>query len=158
MTAAELAPLLTQYRAALEAQIAMLEHLRALAGRERDRTQGHEPASRLTDLIDERDRLMATLVGLESDLMPIRQTLARSREQLAHLAEYTDVVELHRRALELVDDVVRNDERSRIALRDAELARRTAADALERSESTLAAYRRVVMPAASAATLLNRKG
>jgi hypothetical protein len=156
MTIAELVPLLSQYRAALEAQIALLEHLGELAARERARAA--ESPTLLHDVIDERDRVMATLVGLESELMPIRQTLARAREQLSHLAEYTDVVELHRRALELVEDVVRNDEHSRNALREAELTRRTAADALERSETTLAAYRRVVMPTVAAATLVNRKG
>lgn len=158
MTVAELTPLLSQYRAALEAQIAMLGHLRELATRERQRAQARQSSDLLHDVVDERDRVMATLVGLESELMPIRQTLARSRDQLLHLSEYTDVVELHRRALELVDEVVRNDEHSRTALREAELARRTAADALERSESTLAAYRRVVMPSVASATLVNRKG
>ena len=109
-------------------------------------------------VIDERDRLMTTLVALESELTPIRQTLATARDQLSHLVEYREVVELHRRGLQLVEEVVRNDEDSRNALREAELLRRTTAEALERSESTLAAYRRVVMPTAAAATLVNRKG
>jgi hypothetical protein len=101
---------------------------------------------------------MGILVALESDLTPVRQKLARSRDQLAHLTEYREVVELHRQALELVEDVVRNDEHSQHALREAERARRLAVDTLERGESTLAAYRRVVMPTVAAATLVNRKG
>jgi hypothetical protein len=156
MTLPDLSTLLSQYRAAVEAQIGMLEQLRELARR------GHADAPQRPDalhqLVDERDQLMTTLVALEAELMPLRQTLARSRDQLSHLAEYRDVVELHRRGLELVEEVVRNDEHSRNALREAELVRRAAADALERSESTLAAYRRVVMPGAAAATLVNRKG
>src|SRR5262245_49194648 len=128
MTLTELAPLLSQYRAALEAQIAMLGHLRDLATRERERAQTQQPAAQLTDVVDERDRVMAALVALESDLAPVRQTLARAREQLSHLSEYSEVVDLHRQALELVEDVVRNDEHSRNALRQAELARRSAAE------------------------------
>jgi hypothetical protein len=88
----------------------------------------------------------------------VRHTLAGAREQLAHLPAFREVVELHRQAVALVEEVVRTDDQSRIALRDAELARRSAADSLERSESTLAAYRRVVMPSVAAATLVNRKG
>jgi hypothetical protein len=44
------------------------------------------------------------------------------------------------------------------ALRNAEHARRLAAQTLEQGESTLAAYRRVVTPALESATLVNRRG
>jgi hypothetical protein len=158
MTLADLSTLLSQYRAAVEAQIGLLEQLRVLAQRSRDHAEVPATPDAVLQVVDERDQLMTTLVALESDLMPLRQTLAQSRNQLAHLEEYREVVDLHRRGLELVEEVVRNDEHSRTALRKAELARRAAAESLERSESTLAAYRRVVMPTASAATLVNRKG
>lgn len=158
MTVVELAPLLTQYQAALEAQISMLRHLLELSARQRDRAHARNPTDLLHDIMDERERVMATLVALESEIMPVRHTLAGAREQLAHLPEFREVVELHRQAVALVEEVVRTDDQSRIALRDAELARRSAADSLERSESTLAAYRRVVMPSVAAATLVNRKG
>lgn len=158
MTGAELAPLLSQYHAALEAQIALLRHLRELSARQRDRTCGHDEPERLLEIVDERDRVMATLVSLESDIQPVRQALADGREHVRHLPAFRELVELHRQAAELVEDVVRTDEQSRLALRDAELARRSAAESLQRSESTLAAYRRVVLPGVAAATLVNRKG
>jgi hypothetical protein len=44
------------------------------------------------------------------------------------------------------------------ALRDAEQARRFAAQAVERGESTLAAYRRVVAPRQEGARIVNRRG
>jgi hypothetical protein len=50
------------------------------------------------------------------------------------------------------------DEGSLEALKEAELARRVAAQALEQGESTLAAYRRVVTPTLKSATLVNRRG
>ena len=158
MTFADLSTLLSQYRAAVEAQIGMLEQLRELAHRGREQVHAPFRPDSVHQVIDERDRLMTTLVALESELTPIRQTLATARDQLLHLVEYREVVELHRRGLQLVEEVVRNDEDSRNALREAERLRRTTAEALERSESTLAAYRRVVMPTAAAATLVNRKG
>jgi chromosome segregation ATPase len=158
MTLADLSTLLTQYRAAVEAQIGMLEQLRELARRGREHADAPRSAEAVHQVIDERDQLMTTLVALESELMPLRQTLARTRDQLSHLTEYREVVELHRRGLELVEEVVRNDEHCRNALRQAELARRSAADALDRSESTLAAYRRVVVPSVASPALVNRKG
>lgn len=158
MTAADAAPLLTQYRAALEAQISMLRHLLELSARQRDRVHARNPTDLLNGIVDERERVMAALVSLESEIMPVRHTLAAAREQLAHLTEFRELVELHRQAVQLVEEVVRTDDQSRLALREAELARRAAAESLERSESTLAAYRRVVMPSVAAATLLNRKG
>jgi septal ring factor EnvC (AmiA/AmiB activator) len=155
MTLTELTPLLTQYRAALDAQIALLHQLRALAAR------GFE-AARLSDdlneVTDERDRVMTALVTLESEILPVRRTLASARGQLVQLKEFREVVELHREAADLVEEVVRTDDRSRQALRDAELARRAAAEEVERSGSTLAAYRRVVMPSVTSATLVNRRG
>ena len=158
MTLADLSTLLSQYRAAVEAQIGMLEQLRELARRGREHADAPRSPDAIHQVVDERDQLMTTLVALESELMPLRQTLARARDQLAHLAEYHEVVELHRRGLELVEEVVRSDEHSRHALREAELARRSAAHALDRSESTLAAYRRVVMPPVASPALVNRKG
>jgi hypothetical protein len=155
MTLTELAPLLTQYRAALEAQIALLRQLGALADR------GCEAARQTDDLnavTDERERVMTILVRLESEILPVRRTLAAARDQLGHLREFREIVELHREAAALVEAVVRTDDRSRQALRDAELARRAAADDVEKTSSTLAAYRRVVMPSVASATLVNRRG
>jgi hypothetical protein len=44
------------------------------------------------------------------------------------------------------------------ALQDAELARRAAMAIVERGETTLAAYGKVIAPPVSSATLLNRRG
>ena len=51
-----------------------------------------------------------------------------------------------------------SDQESLEALKEAERARRFVARALEQGESTLAAYRRVVSPTLTGATLVNRKG
>ncbi len=44
------------------------------------------------------------------------------------------------------------------ALANAELARRSAVAGLEKGETTLAAYRRVLAPPVASATLLKRRG
>ena len=157
MTTSEFAALLVQYRAALEAQITLLHHLLTLAARGRSQANADRPSD-LNDVIDERERLMGTLVSLESEIQPIRNRIAGARHQLSHLAEFREIVELHRQAVALVEEVVQTDDQSRLALRDAELARRATAESLEKGESTIAAYRRVVMPSVTGATLVNRKG
>ena len=60
---AELLPLVTQYRAGLEAEIAVLRQLATLAAREREVT-ATGPLSALHEITDGRDRLMASLVAI----------------------------------------------------------------------------------------------
>jgi hypothetical protein len=157
MTVTALLPLLVEYRAGLEAELAMLRQLAALSARQREQTVGQR-LDDLDQITDARERAMATLVSIESQLHPIRHALVESREQLQSLPEFQQVVALHREAAALAESVVAADGESLAALREAELARRLAADTLEKSESTLAAYRRVVMPDLASATLVNRQG
>lgn len=153
----DLLPMLTEYRAGLEAEIAMLRHLVALADREHE-TASTRAFEELDALTDTRDRVMATLVTVESQLRPLRAQLLEARDRLSHLEEFQHVVALHREAAALAEQVVAVDAQSMSALREAETARRLAADSIEKGESTLAAYRRVVVPDLANATLVNRKG
>ncbi len=63
----------------------------------------------------------------------------------------------HRQAMDLVTRIVNTDQASLQSLTAAELARRDAVRAIERGETTLAAYRKVVTLAAGA-TLVDRRG
>jgi hypothetical protein len=153
----DLLPLVTEYRAGLEAEIAMLRQLSALATRQSEAVAG-QSSDTLDGLTDARDRVMASLVAVESQLKPIRQALSEQQTRLRHRAEFQDCVALHREAAALAESILAVDEASLHALREAEMARRVAAESLERGGSTLAAYRRVVMPELSGATLINRKG
>lgn len=153
----DLLPLLVEYRAGLEAEIAMLRHLGALAARERE-ASADPHLDGLESLTEARDRVMATLVSIESQLKPIRDALVAAKAQLAHLEEFQQVAALHREAAALAEEVVAADTESLEALREAEQSRRLAVESLEKGEFTLAAYRRVVMPSLASATLVNRKG
>ena len=64
----------------------------------------------------------------------------------------------HREAAQLVSAFSSTDQQSLSALADAELARRSAVVSLERGETTLAAYRRVLAPPVASATLVDRRG
>lgn len=153
----DLLPLVTQYRAGLEAEIALLQRLAALAEREREVTASGSLAT-LTEITDARDGIMANLVAVEAQLGPARRLLVAARERLAGSPEFEALTTLHKDAAALASSIMTADSHSMASLREAELARRFAQESLDQGESTLAAYRRVVNPPLANATLVNRRG
>jgi hypothetical protein len=154
---ADLLPLVEQYRAGLEAEMALLHRLELVAVRQREYSRDGDLET-LAVVTDERDRVMANIVALEHQLKPIRLRLLERRDELAGNEGFVELATLHRDAATLVSTILASDQDSLAALKDAELARRFAARALEQGETTLAAYRRVVAPPLTGATLVNRKG
>lgn len=157
MTHEQLIPLVDQYRAGLDAELMLLHRLQALAVEQRRVSQTGSVAD-MHRTVDDRDRVLTTLVTVEHELKGIRQQLHAGREWLADLPAFQEIVERHKEASDLVADIIGVDRDSLEALKEAEQARRVAAQALEQGESTLAAYRRVVSPELTPATLVNRRG
>ena len=157
MTDRELADCLVQYRAGLEAELALLGQLEVVATRQRGET-ARRNFEELGTAGEERDRLTQALVALEQHLQPVRARLHRARDLVAQFAGYRDVLELRQRAGALVARILATDEESMQSLADAELARRAALASLEQGETTLAAYRRVLTPALHHASLVDRRG
>ena len=153
----DLLPLVTQYRAGLEAEIALLQRLTALAEREREVTASGSLAA-LNEISDARDGVMASLVAVEAQLTPVRNVLVTARERLAGSEAFEELTALHKEAADLASSIMTADSHSMASLREAELARRFAQESLDQGESTLAAYRRVVNPQLANATLVNRRG
>ena len=153
----QLLPLVDQYRAGLDAELMLLHRLQALSIEQRRVSQTGSIAD-IQSTIDDRDRVLATLVKVEHELKGLRQVLAAGREWLVDLPGFQEIVERHKEAADLVADIIGVDRDSIEALKEAEQARRVAAQSLEQGESTLAAYRRVVSPDLKPATLLNRRG
>ena len=149
--------MLAEYRAGLEAELALLRQLDALAVRQTDAAATGEPAA-LRAIHDARDGIMRSLVSVEHELVPLRASLAEARQQLAGNREFQAVAALHAEAAQMVNRIIASDQQSMAALEQAELARRSAASAMEKGESTLQAYRRVIAPAAANAALVNRRG
>ena len=153
----DLQSLIAEYRAGLEAEIALLRQLDSLSEREHDASHTGDYAA-LRRVHDARDTVMRNLVSIEHELKPLRGQLAERRHVLQRLHEFHAVESLHAAAVEMVDRIIASDQESLKALEQAEHARRAAATATEKGESTLQAYKRVIAPAASGATLLNRRG
>jgi hypothetical protein len=153
----DLLQLVSQYRAGLEAEMALLHRLEALAERQRQASEQAD-LEELARVSDDRDQLMATLVRIEHELKPVRLTLLEGRATIDQTVEFQALVALHRQAADLVAAIVGHDRDSLSALHEAEHARRFAARAVEQGQNTLSAYRRVVAPTLAGATLVNRKG
>jgi len=157
MTHAELVSLLEQYRAGLETEIALLRQLEDVAARQREVTESRD-YERFKAESDRRDRLTGTLVTIDQQLRAIRETLHDSRHALSALPDFKVCGELRKTAADLVQRILATDRDSMKALSDADLARKAVVASLERGETTLAAYRKVIAPPVSSATLLNRRG
>ena len=157
MTPDELVRLIEQYRAGIEAELNLLRQLAEVSTHQRTVT-GAGDFNAFSEASDERDRIMRSLVTIEEGLRAVRLTLTEYREVAERIKGFDEVVALHREAATLVGSILNADQASLSALADAELARRSAVAGLERGETTLAAYRRVLTPPVASATLLNRRG
>ncbi len=157
MTPDEIEQTLISYAAGLEAELRLLRHLQRLA--DIQHAASREPnLDSINRLNDERERLMASLVKIEYEIKPLRLAIHDHRQQAVRVAGFDHVAGLHRQAAELVAAIMASDQKTKEALREAEIARRYAAQTLEMGEATLAAYRRVVMPEIVSAALVNRRG
>lgn len=157
MSEQQLAHLLEQYRAGLEAQIALLRQLETVAARQREVSEARD-FERLAAASDERDRLTRSLVAIEQGLSEVRDTLRQFQKEVVALDTFRQVTSLRQAAAELVARILATDRESMKSLADAELARRTALASLERGETTLAAYRKILTPPVSSAGLVSRRG
>ena len=150
MTATSLAELVAAYRSGLLAELTLLERLRELAVRQHEARRAEDLAV-LTAIADQREETLAGLVQVEHHLRPMREALSAERPRAVSVPGFAEVVALHRRAGALVNEILSSDRETVAALREAERARRAAAQAMEKGSATLAAYRRVVAPPARSA-------
>lgn len=157
MTPDDVRQLLEQYSAGVDAEVSLLRQLADVAHQQRDVAHTAD-FTLFNQIADARDGLMRSLVTLEEGLGVIRQKLAEYKDLAVHVAGYDEVVARHRDAAGLVNAILATDRQSIAALADAELARRSAVASLERGESTLAAYRRVLSPPVDTAKLVDKMG
>lgn len=157
MTRDELIELLEQYRAGIEAEVSLLQQLAGIARHQHEVSQESDFVA-FRQVADNRDDIMRSLVSLEDNLREVRQALTSHREQARTVPGYEAVAHRHLEALRLVNAILSTDQESMSALADAELARRSALVSLEKGETTLAAYRRVLSPPVASASLVDRLG
>jgi hypothetical protein len=157
MTPDEIAGLLDQYRAGIDAELALLRQMADVAREQRHATQTAD-FTNLSAIADRRDTIMRSLVTIEEGLRAVRQALVEHRQLATVIPGYEDVARRHREASALVSHILETDQQSLADLANAELARRSAVAGLERGETTLAAYRRVLSPPVASAKLVDKIG
>lgn len=157
MTRDDAARLLGQYSAGIDAELTLLRQLADVARSQREVTAAAS-FDAFNHVADRRDAIMRSLVTVEEGLRAVRVELTAHREVARTVDGYDEVVNRHREATDLVNAILATDQQSISALADAELARRSAMASLERGETTLAAYRRVLTPPAGGARLVDKVG
>jgi hypothetical protein len=157
VTRSDIEQLLGEYRSGLDAEMVLLRQLAALAERQKASTESRN-FEQLSGESDERDRVTRSLVALEEGLTGVRQRLNAVKAQAMTLPGYAVILELRRAAAALVSSVLSVDQESLKSLADAEMARRAAMASLEKGETTLAAYRKVLTPPVEHAALVDRRG
>jgi len=157
VTDAEIDHALSSYSAGLEAELSLLRRLQEQADRQRLATSRGEQGS-VDDIAHARDRIMAGLLEIESQLRPLRALIAAHRDLAATRPAFQDTSAFHRVASALVQDILGADRETLAALRAVEASRREAARALEAGGTTLAAYRRVLAPPSANASLVDEQG
>src|SRR5215207_9354495 len=97
--------MLAEYRAGLDAELALLRQLDALSARHAEAIAAGNVGS-LRDVHDARDGVMRNLVSVEHGLVPLRAALAAARAEMAHLRDFQQVVELHAQAAAMVNRII----------------------------------------------------
>jgi hypothetical protein len=154
---ADLSLVLADYRTGLDTELSVLAQLLDLAIRQRALPEPASPEA-LTALALERERLLATLAGLEQQVLPLRTHRAAHVAVVRQMPGYAGVAERHQRAASLIADIARLDDESLEALQRAEQDRRAAAHSLETGEATLAAYRRTLQQPQAPAGFFTQRG
>ena len=153
----QLASAIVSYSSGLDAELDLLNHLEAVSARQAEATRSGSPQA-LALCSDERARLTAALIALEQSLKPVRGLLADHARAAAHLPGFASLVARHHAAGLRIAALIETDRQTMAALKDAEAARRFAAQALEAGEATLAAYRRVIAPPPTSAAIVDERG
>jgi hypothetical protein len=148
---------LEAFKADLETEVALLRQLQELAQHQRESSDTLDfERFQLASL--QRDKLTRTLIDLEQDLSRRGAALESMGSAAAATSSYAAIVALRRATTELVNDILECDRAAMKVLADAEIARRAALASLERGETTLAAYRRVLAAEQGNKGLLDSRG
>ena len=157
MTPDELARLIDEYAAGLEAQLRLLRQLDTIAARQRDITLVKDYVA-FNKASEPREQLTHALLAIEERLKPIRARLAEQRREASALPTYARVLALYKEAQDMIERILAIDQESLRVMTDAEAARRLALASIGQGEATLAAYRKVLAPPVASATLINGRG
>jgi hypothetical protein len=148
---------LVAYAAGLDAEIGLLRQVEALAAEQREAWVRND-LEPLASLATRRAALMHDLAAVESRLEPMRDRLVSDLARTRRLPGYAAAHARGQEAKALVHSLMAAD---RCFLNDLEVTletRRREVHALDTGGATLAAYKRVVVPAVATAGIFDSRG
>jgi len=156
VTTSDLEVLVEQCGLGLDAELVLLVRLQGIVARQHETIRIGDIAG-LQRETDQRDALTSELTATERQVRPAYERLTRGPAAASRPKGFDHAVALRLTFERMVNEILDIDRDSIRALEQIIVARRTAAQAAEQAETTLAAYGRVVAPPPTA-TLVNRRG
>jgi hypothetical protein len=153
----QLDDVLAAYAAGLAAEIELLRQVDTLAREQRDAWANNHLAG-LGALATRRAQLMTELAAAEDRIAPLRDHILARLAAARQAPAFADAEARSQEAQVLVRQLVENDRSFLIDLEGTLEERRREVHALEAGGATLAAYRRVVLPAPASAALVDQRG
>ena len=157
MTPAEIDSALATCRACLESELPLLHRVHELSVLQRD-CSAQNDVEGLSRAGDARERVLAEILSIESRILPTRELLASEPALVSTRPGFGALGDLQRTAANLIVEILAVGERTKELLREAQVAREQLARSLDTGETTLAAYRRVIVPVVPSASLVSSKG
>jgi len=145
------------YTAGLEAEIALLQQVEALAAEQRA-VWARDELLPLGALATRRAELMHELTAVEARIAPLRDRLHSDLERALRTPGYGAAEARRQDAQTLIYRLMAADRTFLTDLETSLAARRREAHDLDTGGVTLAAYRRVVSPDVASAALVDRRG
>ncbi|MEO5821995.1 MAG: hypothetical protein ABIT71_15945 [Vicinamibacteraceae bacterium] len=148
---------LLAYTAGLEAEIAILHQVEALAAEQREVWTRNELLP-LGPLATRRAALMHDLAAVEARIAPLHDRLRTELERASSTPGYAAVEARRQEAQALIHRLMAEDRKFLTDLETSLVSRRREAHDLETGNATLAAYRRVVVPTVASAGIFDQRG
>jgi len=152
----DLAALIERYRNGLEAELVLLVLLQGIAVQQHQTTQAVD-IDALRHAGAKRDTLTSQLMAIAKENRSVHERLTHERAAALRMPGYNHALGLHQTVAQMVKDILDIDRDSIWTLEQIVADRRTATQAAEQAEATLAAYGRMSAPRPRA-TLVNRRG
>jgi hypothetical protein len=145
------------YTAGLDAEIALLHQVEALAGEQRA-VWARDELLPLGPLATRRAALMHELAAVEGRIAPLRDRLRGDLERAMRTPGYGAAETRREEARTLAHRLLAADRKLLTDLETLVASRRQEAHDLDTGNATLAAYRRVVVPTVDSAGLFDQRG
>jgi hypothetical protein len=145
------------YRAGLDAEVALLHQVEALAAEQRA-VLGRDELLPLGALATRRAAVMHELAAVEARMAPLRDRLRSDPERALRTPGYGAAEARREEARTLIHRLLAADRTLLTDLETLLASRRQESHDLDTGNATLAAYRRVVVPTVDSAGLFDQRG